>query len=58
MEMQEVKEDGREEVREITAFEPASFLDVKFTVTGPGSLAILRDARVTKVGDAIAVTGI
>ena len=56
MEMQEVTEDGREGVR-ITAFEPASYLDVKFTVTGPESLSILRDAPVTKVGDAIAVTG-
>ena len=56
MEMQEVTEDGRASVK-ITAFEPASYLDVKFTVTMPQSLALLRDEPVSKVGDAIAVTG-
>ena len=56
MEMQEVTEEGRASVK-ITAFEPASYLDVKFTVTMPQSLALLRDEPVSKVGDAIAVTG-
>lgn len=41
----------------ITAFEPASYLDVKFTVTMPNSLALLREEPASKVGDAIAVTG-
>ena len=56
MEMQEVTEEGRASVK-ITAFEPASYLDVKFTVTMPQSLSLLRDEPVSKVGDAIAVTG-
>lgn len=56
MEMQEVTEEGRAGVK-ITAFEPASYLDVKFTVTMPQSLSLLRDNPVSKVGDAIAVTG-
>lgn len=41
----------------ITAFEPGSFLDVKFTVAMPVSLAKLREDPASKVGDAIAVTG-
>lgn len=53
MEVEEVAGGG---VR-ITAFEPASYLDVKFTVTMPVSLALLREEPVSKVGDAIAVTG-
>jgi len=56
MEMEPAKEDGREGVR-ITAFEPSSYLDVKFTVTMPVSLSLLRENPVSKVGDAIAVTG-
>jgi hypothetical protein len=56
MEMQPVTEDGREGVR-ITAFEPASYFDVKFTVTMPVSLSILREEPISKEGDAIAVTG-
>lgn len=56
MEMQEVTEEGRSSVK-ITAFEPASYLDVKFTVTMPQSLSLLRDDPVSKIGDAIAVTG-
>ena len=55
-EMQEVTEEGRAGVK-ITASEPASNLDVKFTVTMQQSLALLRDEPVSKVGDAIAVTG-
>jgi hypothetical protein len=41
----------------ITAFEPGSYLDVKFTVTMPVSLAKLREDPPSKIGDAIAVTG-
>ena len=56
MEMQPVTEDGHDGVR-ITAFEPGSYYDVKFTVTMPVSLSILQEDPVSKVGDAIAVTG-
>jgi len=56
MEMEPAKEDGRDGVR-ITAFEPSSYLDVKFTVTMPVSLSLLQADPVSKVGDAIAVTG-
>jgi len=56
MEMQPVTEEGRAGVR-ITAFEPASYFDVKFTVTMPNSLALLQSDPASKVGDAIAVTG-
>jgi hypothetical protein len=56
MEMQPVTEDGRDGVR-ITAFEPGSYFDVKFTVTMPVSLSILREEPISKQGDAIAVTG-
>ena len=56
MEMEPVKEDGYAGVR-ITAFEPSSYLDVKFTVTMPVSLSLLNSDPVSKVGDAIAVTG-
>lgn len=41
----------------IIAFEPSSYLDVRFTVTLANSLALLREAPESKVGDAIAVTG-
>jgi hypothetical protein len=56
MEMEPAKEDGRDGVR-ITAFEPSSYLDVKFTITMPVSLALLKEEPASKVGDAIAVTG-
>jgi hypothetical protein len=56
MEMEPVKEDGRDGVR-ITAFEPSSYLDVKFTITMPVSLSLLKSDPASKVGDAIAVTG-
>jgi len=56
MEMDEVKLGEQTGVR-ITAFEPASYLDVKFTVTMPNSLALLREDPVTQKGNAIAVTG-
>ena len=56
MEIESVREDGREGIR-IEAFEPASYLDVHFTVTKSASLAVLKEDPVSKVGDAIAVTG-
>ena len=56
MEMQPATEDGREGLR-ITAFEPSSYMNVKFTVVMPVSLSLLREAPASKVGDAIAVTG-
>ena len=56
MEMQPVTEEGHAGVR-ITAFEPASYMDVKFTITMPVSLSLLQADPVTKVGDAVAVTG-
>ena len=56
MEMQPVTEDGRAGFK-ITAFEPSSYTDVIFTITMPVSLSILKTDPVTKVGDAVAVTG-
>ena len=56
MEMESVTEDGRAGVR-ITAFEPASYMDVKFTITMPVSIALLKEEPASKIGDAIAVTG-
>jgi len=56
MEMEPATEDGREGLR-ITAFEPGSYYDVKFTVTMPVSLSLLRSDPPTKVGGAIAVLG-
>lgn len=49
--------DGTAAVR-ITAFEPASLMDVRFTVSMPVSLALLRQDPPSKVGDALAVTGV
>src|SRR5258708_26171314 len=48
MEMEPVKEDGHDGFR-ITAFEPSSYLDVKFTVTMPVSLSLLKSDPVSKV---------
>lgn len=56
MEMEEVNEGGRAGVR-IVGFEPASYLDVKFTVAMPASLSLLREDPPSKRGTAIAVTG-
>ncbi|MEI6277937.1 MAG: hypothetical protein WCQ16_00980 [Verrucomicrobiae bacterium] len=56
MEMQPVTEEGRPGMR-ITAFEPSSYMDVKFTVMMPVSLSLLREEPASKVGSAIAVTG-
>ena len=57
MEMETVHKEGRKGIR-IVAFEPASYLDVHFTVTKSASLHILKEDPVSKIGDAIAVTGI
>ena len=56
MEIQPVAEEGHAGVR-ITAFEPASYMDVKFSITMPVSLSLLQADPVSKVGDAVAVTG-
>jgi hypothetical protein len=56
MEMQPVTEEGHAGVR-VTAFEPGSYMDVKFTITMPVSLVLLKADPVSKPGDAIAVTG-
>ena len=56
MEMRQVPEGGREGIL-ITAFEPSSYLDVVFTVSMTVSLGILKAEPVSKIGDAIAVTG-
>ena len=56
LQMQETSEEGRPGIQ-ITAAEPSSSMQVRFTVTLPVSLSLLRQAPVSKVGDAIAVTG-
>lgn len=56
MEMQTVTEDGRTGVK-IVAFEPGSYMDVKFSLTSPVSIGMLQADPPSKVGDAIAVTG-
>jgi hypothetical protein len=56
IEMEPLTEGGREGFR-ISAFEPSSYMDVVFTVSMPVSLSILKADPVTKIGDAIAVTG-
>lgn len=56
MEMADATEDGRSGVQ-ITAFEPSSYMDVKFTITMPVSLSMLKSDPPSKIGDAIAVTG-
>lgn len=42
----------------ITAFEPSSLMDVKFKVVKRESLNKLQEEPATKVGDAVAITGI
>jgi hypothetical protein len=42
----------------ITAFEPSSYMDVRFTVTKPLSLQKLKEDPPSKPGDAIALTGV
>ena len=56
MEMTAVTEEGHAGMK-ITAFEPGSYMDVKFTITMPVSLALLQENPASKIGDAIAVTG-
>ena len=56
IEMQNIGTSDREALQ-IIAFEPSSYLDVKFTVSMPVSLSILKAEPVSKIGDAIAVTG-
>jgi hypothetical protein len=56
IEMRTTSENGRESLM-ITAFEPSSYMDVVFAVSMPVSLSILKADPVSKVGDAIAVTG-
>jgi hypothetical protein len=56
IELQQITEEGRELWR-IAAFEPSSYMDVLFTVSMPVSLSVLKTEPITKVGDAIAVTG-
>ncbi len=55
-EMLPVTEEGRPGVK-ITASEPSSLLNVKFTVVMPVSLSLLKEEPASKVGDGIAVTG-
>ncbi len=57
MEMEEVEVGRRTGIR-ITALEPASGLDVTFTVNQPVSLRVLRDEPVSERGRAIAVSGV
>lgn len=56
MEMQPVTEEGHEGLR-VTAFEPGSYMDVKFTLLMANSLALVQADPISKVGDALAVTG-
>ena len=55
-EMSEVDVDGRPGVR-IVASEPASLMNVEFTVSASNSMKLLKDSPETKVGDAVAITG-
>lgn len=55
-EMSEVDVEGRPGVR-IVATEPASLMNVEFTVGASNSLKLLKDSPETKVGDALAVSG-
>lgn len=56
LESEVIKENGRVAV-EIVAFEPASLMDVRFTVRKRNSLRILRSEPESTPGEAIAVTG-
>lgn len=55
-EMSEVDVDGRPGVR-IVASEPASLMNVEFTVSASNSMKLLKGSPETKVGDAVAITG-
>ncbi len=54
----ETLETGGRTVVTITAFEPSSLMDVRFTVSQAVSLALLGKPPVSEKGSAIAVTGI
>lgn len=56
LEMEEIIKDGNYAVK-ITCFEPASYMDVKFTVTKRESLKLLRSDPESVPGKALAVTG-
>jgi hypothetical protein len=56
MEMEPGTEDGKAGVK-IVAFEPGSYMDVKFVLAKPVSLSMLKANPETKIGDAVAVTG-
>jgi len=56
MEMQEFERNGRKGVA-IVAFEPASQMDIRFSVTKSVSMSMLARDPKSKRGDAIAVTG-
>ena len=57
MELEKGEKDGRPFIA-IVAFEPASYMDVKFFVSKRVSLSKLSEAPVSTIGDAIAVTGV
>lgn len=56
MEIEDLSEKGGDGIR-IVAFEPSSFMDVKFTVTKAVSLSVIQRDPVSKKGDALALTG-
>lgn len=56
MELEDLSASGGSGIR-IVAFEPASYMDVKFTVTKPVSLSLLRQEPASQRGDALALTG-
>ena len=57
MELEKGEKGGRPFIA-IVAFEPASYMDVKFFVSKRVSLQKLSDAPVSTLGDALAVTGV
>lgn len=57
MELEQGEKDGRPFIT-IRAFEPASFMDVKFHISKRISLQKLAEEPVSTIGDAIAVTGV
>jgi hypothetical protein len=57
MQMEKGEKDGRPFIA-ILAFEPASFMDVKFFVSKRVSLRKLSEEPISTLGDAIAVTGV
>ena len=51
-------DDSNERAIAITAFEPSSYMDVEFIVTKRVSLQKLQEEPRSKLGDAIAITGV